>query len=120
MAKAQASKKASSNSSKSSQNDNRPMAMSKIAEEDENKSQEQEEEINSGFGSYLRSGEGQSIGVVQRCTSFSPNLNADLHPIKMKEKQISYKWMPTILFAIGKSIQSLRIEISTAASFILI
>lgn len=58
MAKAQASKKASN---KSSQNDNRPMAMSKIAEEDENKSPEQEEEINSGFGSYMRSGEGQSI-----------------------------------------------------------
>lgn len=44
---------------KSTQNDNRPMGMSKIAEEDENKSsQDQDEEINSGFGSYLRSGEG--------------------------------------------------------------
>lgn len=57
MAKTQAKKA----TNKSSQNDSRPMGMSKITEEDENKSQNQDEEINSGFGSYLRSGEGQLI-----------------------------------------------------------
>lgn len=66
MAKAQAKK----TSNKSSQNDNRPMAMSKITEEDENKSQDQDEEINSGFGGYLRSGEGQSLCCVHAYTIF--------------------------------------------------
>lgn len=54
MAKAQ-TKKATS---KCNQNDTRPMGMSKIAEEDENKSRDVDEEINSGFGSYMRSSEG--------------------------------------------------------------
>lgn len=43
---------------KNTQNENRPMGMSKITEEDENKTRDVDEEINSGFGSYLRSSEG--------------------------------------------------------------
>lgn len=54
MAKTQTKKAAS----KSGQNDNRPMGMSKITEEDENKSRDADEDLNSGFGSYLRSSEG--------------------------------------------------------------
>lgn len=62
MAKTQAKKA----SQKSSQNDNQPIGigMSKIAEEDENKSHDVDEEINSGFGNYLRSGEGS---VINEC-----------------------------------------------------
>lgn len=56
MAKTQAKKPANKSSN---QNDNRPMGMSKITEEDENKAQDPDEEINSGFGSYMRSSEGQ-------------------------------------------------------------
>lgn len=61
MAKTQAKKA----SNKNNQNDNRPIGMSKITEEDENKSQNPDEEINSGFGSYLRSGEGKSFSTTK-------------------------------------------------------
>lgn len=64
MAKTQAKKSAN----KTNQNDNRPMGMSKITEEDENKSQDPDEELNSGFGSYLRSGEGQ-IDIILYCVT---------------------------------------------------
>lgn len=57
MAKTQTKKSTSNN--RSGQNDTKPAGMSKITEEDENKSnRDTDEEINSGFGNYLRSGEG--------------------------------------------------------------
>lgn len=66
MAKAQTKKV----SSKSNQNDSRPMGMSKITEEDENKSRDVDEEINSGFGSYMRSSE----GLYAKFNTFFSNL----------------------------------------------
>lgn len=52
--------KKSTNTNKTSKNDNKSVGMSKIAEEDENRTNatDPDEEINSGFGSYLRSNEG--------------------------------------------------------------
>lgn len=74
MAKAQTKKAAS----KSTQNDNRPIGMSKITEEDENKSREADEEINSGFGSYLRSSEGMLENVHY----------IEIHILKYRQKTI--------------------------------
>lgn len=51
--------KKSTNTNKTSKNDSKSVGMSKIAEEDENRTNaDPDEEINSGFGSYLRSNEG--------------------------------------------------------------
>lgn len=98
MAKTQAKKTANKSSN---QNDNRPMGMSKITEEDENKAQDPDEEINSGFGSYLRSSEGQWVILSANVYIYTTNwISLDWR--ERERGKISSKISPFLRYAPAK------------------